>query len=39
LACYETMRQDLDIIEQCMEVLRKAGKYNILYEYQYAKND
>ncbi|KAF1828973.1 hypothetical protein BDW02DRAFT_651685 [Decorospora gaudefroyi] len=41
LACYEsdTMRQDLDIIEQCMEILRKAGKYNILYEYQYAKND
>ncbi|RMZ67761.1 Heterokaryon incompatibility [Pyrenophora seminiperda CCB06] len=39
LACYDTMRQDLDIIEQCMEVLRKAGKYNILHKYQYAKVD
>jgi hypothetical protein len=33
LACYNTIRQDSDIIEQCMEVLRKVGKYNILYEY------
>jgi hypothetical protein len=39
LACYNIMRRDLEVIEQCMEILRKAGKYNIIYKYQYAKGN
>jgi hypothetical protein len=39
LACCNTMGRDLEVVEQCMEILRKAGKYNIIYKYQYAKRN
>lgn len=38
LACCYTMGQDSKLVEQCMQVLKKAGKYNILYKHQYAKD-
>ncbi|OAL53542.1 hypothetical protein IQ07DRAFT_628797 [Pyrenochaeta sp. DS3sAY3a] len=37
LACCYTMGQSSKLAEQCMEVLKKAGKYNVLYKHQYAK--
>lgn len=37
LACCNATRQNSKITKQCMEILEKAGKYNILYKYNYAK--
>jgi hypothetical protein len=37
LACRNVMEKDSDIVEQSTKILEKVAKYNILYNYQYAK--
>jgi hypothetical protein len=37
LACCSIRKLDSKTAEQCVDIMKKAGKYNVLYKYQYAK--